>query len=397
VPPGRGILVVHDGRAPAVAEIVSRLRTAFPRLNVFELTGPEGAGLGPGAIAVPSPAASARLIARFLRRLKIQAVIVAGAPDAHTSLFVDATKLGIPLAVIGPPLGGVRGVLARVSLCAVSSAEHDQGAAAGIAPGALLIGAGVDAIIARLTPLLVSERPPGKLANILEDRLVALLARPPLANVMARKFETIATIDALADRLGRPQSILCLGNGPSSEDAELLGIRPDALFRVNHSWLGRPHHTRPDVIFTGKRDTLDAYRDSVIFGFQTEHAARRIMLRSILIPRRFTCFTAERLRVIDFDRFAPYKPTNGAVMIATAAALQPKRIIVAGVDLFSDPRGSYPGDSATPNAYTLAHDRELEARFILETLCAFSGDVVVIGDVLRERWQRHRLEARDAS
>ena len=78
-------------------------------------------------------------------------------------------------------------------------------------------------------------------------------------------------------------------------------------------------------------------------------------------------------------------------MIATAAALATQQLIVAGIDLFSDPRGSYPGDAATPNAYTVAHDREVEARFVLETMAAFHGEVIVVGDVLEARWRHHRL------
>jgi len=267
----------------------------------------------------------------------------------------------------------------------------------GIPADVLVTEAGSNDILGRIAPMLVSERAPGKLANTLEDRLIGWLAHPPFSHFIQRKFEPIASLPALATRLGRPRRILCLGNGPSSGDAALLSTPFDALFRVNHSWLDRPHHTAPDVIFTGKRDTLDAYRGRTIFGFQTEEAARRIMLRSILMARRFTYFTAERLGCMNFAFFAPYKPTNGAVMIATAAALATEQLIIAGVDLFSDPRGSYPGDVSTPNAYTVAHDRELEARFVLETLSAFPGEVIVVGAVLEERWRRHQTESATAA
>src|SRR4029079_17608285 len=37
-------------------------------------------------------------------------------------------------------------------------------------------------------------------------------------------------------------------------------------------------------------------------------------------------------------------PTNGARMIAAAAALQPKRLAIAGMDLYQHPGGRYPGD-----------------------------------------------------
>ena len=72
---------------------------------------------------------------------------------------------------------------------------------------------------------------------------------------------------------------------------------------------------------------------------------------------------------------------------------RPAVLIVAGMDLFSDPRGSYPGQSATPNAYAAAHDRDVEARCILATLAAFSGELSIVGDVLKARWAEHQTGA----
>ena len=43
---------------------------------------------------------------------------------------------------------------------------------------------------------------------------------------------------ALNDRLGRPTTILCLGNGPSSEDPR-IPPEHDCLFRVNWVWRKR--------------------------------------------------------------------------------------------------------------------------------------------------------------
>ena len=91
------------------------------------------------------------------------------------------------------------------------------------------------------------------------------------------------------------------------------------------------------------------------------------MLKASPVSKRLRYFTADRLGSMDFDSFAPYIPTNGAVMIATAIALRPKRLIVAGVDMFSDPRGSYPGDEKTPNAYIVAHSGDIETHFICIT------------------------------
>ena len=106
--------------------------------------------------------------------------------------------------------------------------------------------------------------------------------------------------------------------------------------------------------------------------------------------------TAERLRVMDFGDFGVFTPTNGAVKLATAVALQPKRLIVAGMDLFQHPEGSYPGDSTTPNAYTVLHDRQTELAFILshfERLEQSGGEVVILGEVLEGHWRAHLKKA----
>ena len=74
-------------------------------------------------------------------------------------------------------------------------------------------------------------------------------------------------------------------------------------------------------------------------------------------------------------------------MIAVAAALKPKRLVIAGVDLFQHPEGSYPGDKKTPNAYTPAHTLDKELAFMLFHLEQFGGEVVIIGEALARIWQ----------
>ena len=76
--------------------------------------------------------------------------------------------------------------------------------------------------------------------------------------------------------------------------------------------------------------------------------------------------------------------------LATAVALAPQRLIVAGIDLFSDPAGSYPGDTATENAYSPGHSRDRELAFLLALLDLYRGDLVIVGSVLNAEWHRHR-------
>ena len=85
----------------------------------------------------------------------------------------------------------------------------------------------------------------------------------------------------LSERLGRPATILCLGNGPSSEDPRLAGIAHDALFRVNWRWLERGLLTQPDMVFVGDLRTTSKVRDCV-FGFRTVAWESEVLLRHLL-------------------------------------------------------------------------------------------------------------------
>ena len=82
-------------------------------------------------------------------------------------------------------------------------------------------------------------------------------------------------------------------------------------------------------------------------------------------------------------------------MIALAVALEPKRIIIAGVDLFRHPEGSYPGDNTTPNAYKPAHSPEKELAFMFHSLDRFAGECVIFGEILAREWQHHRARQQD--
>ena len=71
-------------------------------------------------------------------------------------------------------------------------------------------------------------------------------------------------------------------------------------------------------------------------------------------------------------------------MVALAVALGPRRLVVAGIDLFGDARGAYPGDSSTPNAYGMFHSRAAEQAAIVGLLRHYPGELVVVGNVLRQ-------------
>jgi len=372
--------------------LLHAIRAEHPRINVFMLSDAAQTDTTTGLQGVVplAPWHSTWMARRLLGRLRVQVLIVAGEPAIPTSTLATVVGEGVKLVVIGRPSQQLAGFAKDVALCAVAADAAVNAEHLGVRPDALATDLDSHALFARMTPLLITERAPAKASRPVERFVLANLHRPPFAWLVRDKYEVLTTLAELDERLGHPSTIMCLGNGPSSEDPDLDALPFDALFRVNHTWLTRARHTDPDVIFTGLKDTVKAYPRATLFGFQTEDAARRVTLRALLLRRPMPYFTAERLGVVDFHFFEPYKPTNGAVMIATAVALRPERIIVAGVDLFSDPRGAYPGAGQDGGGYTIAHNRALEARFILETLAAFDGDVIVVGDVLKERWRSLR-------
>jgi hypothetical protein len=70
-------------------------------------------------------------------------------------------------------------------------------------------------------------------------------------------------------------------------------------------------------------------------------------------------------------------------MIAAAAALNPARLIIAGVDLYQHPEGRYPGDLLGANAYARAHTRATDLDIIRTALAQYRGEVTILGDALR--------------
>ena len=63
----------------------------------------------------------------------------------------------------------------------------------------------------------------------------------------------IFDLEDLRARLDSPTSILCLGNGPSSEGPQ-IPKDCDSLFRVNWIWHDRKFLANPNLVFTGDPD-----------------------------------------------------------------------------------------------------------------------------------------------
>jgi hypothetical protein len=215
---------------------------------------------------------------------------------------------------------------------------------------------------------------------------------PAFADQWRRFVHRHDDLEQVRRALGDPETILCLGNGPSSEDPRLEEVAYDALFRVNHSWMHRPVLTEPDVVFTGGYSTMRVLKKP-IFGLQHQTGEMVLLATrgpfSPLHPLRYFSMARVGSHLEDFD-WGDHRPTNGSAMIAMAVALRPKRLIIAGVDLFRHPDGSYPGDTTTPNAYTPAHSSDKELAFMFHHLDRLQGEVVIFGEILDREWRHFR-------
>ena len=94
----------------------------------------------------------------------------------------------------------------------------------------------------------------------------------------------ITSWDELRSRLGEPKTLLCLGNGPSSEGSGLDRVGFDCLFRVNWIWNDRSVHRDPNVVFTADLDAPSGPSVPIIC-FPTREDANRILASYVRPPR----------------------------------------------------------------------------------------------------------------
>jgi len=203
----------------------------------------------------------------------------------------------------------------------------------------------------------------------------------------------ISSWEALRKHLGDPQSILCLGNGPSSESPVVQDVRCDCLFRVNWIWSGRVRNANPDVVFTADSDPPPAGRTPTIC-FPTRQDATRVLASYVALGNRMPVayLVFPELPTDLAMKTWSYRPTNGALMVAAAVLLRPKRVIIAGVDLYRHPGGKYPGVAAGPNDYDPIHDRALDLSFMIAALSRFDGNIDILSpQLLAELEGRLRL------
>lgn len=335
----------------------------------------------------------------FLLTSRARLLIGAGRIDALPKCLVrEAYLMGIGVAFIAADLGEAQApeaeLLSFVDLWLPRTAViADALQAKSVAPDRIALSplndpAALDPQSPALRRLnfLMARRPPAR--NPLQTLVAGWFDRPAGRRFLSLRAERIDTLDELRAMLGKPRSILCLGNGPSSEDPALAQQTYDCLFRVNHRWLKRGLFADPQIVFTGQKRTLFTLRSKPIFAFQTRRAEALLVTHQIFNPlcRPMRFVTLERTGILGGLDWDGVRPTNGATMLATAVALKPERLIISGIDLFEDPAGAYPGDKETPNDYVVVHERTTEIDFILQTLADYQGELIILSKPLAEKW-----------
>lgn len=410
---------VH-GRDPAdfeaVRPLLQWLRSAVPTDRFLLTSGrtPTCSWLTaryPNDNVLPPPWNARPFVERFFRQLRPLMIVCIGETHPLRRATLDhAHEHGIPVILVDAAFAPPPAVLRYLHIiCARTPAVATQIAAMGVAPDVIQITGALDAtsddavrrIIEALGPTVAAiPTPPGGMPDRTAPRRMDQLARTALGRlvVATRRGRQLGTVDALRRRLGQPETILCLGNGPSCEDRRLLELDYDALFRVNWRWLERGVLTRPDMVFVGDLRTTARLRGCV-FGFRTIAWESEVLLRHLLLNgrlRRLEYFTYERVSPLLNEASWPAHPTNGAVMVATAVALQPRRLILAGIDLYLDPRGRYPDDPTPENDFPQMHSREVELDIINQALTSYGGETLIISEPLRNALAARRAKSAGA-
>src|SRR5262245_13804069 len=212
-----------------------------------------------GQAAVPDAPWNNRLSSLlFLLTWRVELLIgIDGIDSLPRSLLKQARALGIGIAVIAArlpePQGGDMGVSRFVDLwLSYEAAISEQ-------PPAM-----------NGLRLLRARRPPVR--SPLQTLVAQWLDKPSGRQILGTRARRIDTLAELRAALGYPQTILCLGNGPSCEDPALAQLSYDSLFRVNRRWLARNLHCDPQMVFTGEKRTLSTIHNRPIFAFQTRLA-----------------------------------------------------------------------------------------------------------------------------
>lgn len=245
-------------------------------------------------------------------------------------------------------------------------------------PSEALSGTAADALAEQLVRGIGVEREP----TFSLDRLSAKFSRSGTGPTYFPWVRRLSSLQMLAERLGQPKNILCIGNGPSGRNPALAGLEHDAVFRVNHDWRANGLLEKPDMVFAGVKRSMRKFSDTPI-GVATERKAHALLACRGFEPwhgrAEFAVVDQIAHDLIPIDT-GPLRPTTGAYMLACAIALSPDELIIAGMDMFRHPEGAYAGDAPEINAYTPSHSFETDAAFIRHCLAQYRGTVLSYSD-----------------
>ncbi len=312
------------------------------------------------ANVIARPLGGVTAFAGLLSTLKVRVVVAAGdlPENFKTAIIRKSTPLVIAQEVTGKPVG--QGINEIIKLAGRERDWRER-----------------------------KNRPAGR---FFADKIHAGIVANQGRTGWGGKIQRIETFDQLATRLGNPLTIMCLGNGPSSEDKQLAGMAHDVLFRANHVWMKRGYLDRPDMVFTGMQASMKKVKNVIfgVLGDTTEKVLLMVRAKNFFMGRLEYCVVGGSSELVAIDALEDFRPTSGAIMLLVAVALQPEILIVAGMDMFRHPDGAYPGDPSTSNAYTATHDHDHELGFILKQLDRFEGELQIVSPVLAAEWQSHQ-------
>lgn len=367
------VMLASDGAPSAAAQaVVDALCESPKRLSVVLVSPPTDAG----ALAQRFPRAYVHKAnpGLTLAQVRARAMLCPDeAPDARRpALVTRAIRRGIP--VFGLADAGGQSTSTESRLTALSQSAGD----------ALPEQGGAIMIADHLISAMGFERGDGPLLGAV-SRGVQKLMRGRARALLAPFVRRVASRDALCARLNQPEVIMCLGNGPTSADPRLAGMAHDALFRVNHQWMQDGYMTRADVLFAGVKRSMRAAGPTLI-GVASRRKEEALLGARLLSPwrGRLSYFVVEEIAGLGTSLQGHPRPTTGAVMLAAAIALAPRRLIVAGMDMFADKAGAYPGRTTAVNAYTAAHDRQTDETFIRAHLARFEGEIMTLSPAFAE-------------
>ncbi|MGI9484024.1 MAG: hypothetical protein ACR2OR_16875 [Hyphomicrobiales bacterium] len=236
------------------------------------------------------------------------------------------------------------------------------------------------------------ERRDMKLRHFLGDKLLAAMENPKRRQRLAGKITRYDSACELAVKLGNPQTILCLGNGPSSKDPRLKSETYDAVLRANHTWLGQSDFTNLALVFTGLRSAMRKLKGPVI-GVASEASEKMLLAQRGIYHATgpLDYFVFEKLTgVCEFPADPVKRPTSGAYLLAAAVAMQPGKLVIAGMDMFAESESVGAGPSGAQNGYTPAHGFDYDLKCILAALEEFNGELDIVSEALSKEWDAYK-------